>query len=220
MPNDATLHEFLGLVLFAQGNYEQAAAPLYAVLSVGPGWDWTTLIGNYSDADVYTKQLRGLEGFVKANPKSAKAQFVLAYQYISQGQGQAAIKPLKNVVALQPNDTLSAQLLSKLQPASSGAVASAAPSQPQQFDARKLTGVWVAQPQNAKITLTIKDDGTFDWAFDTPGKPPAEDRRQSVGSRRRAHTQQRSAQRGRYGRQRRLARRQALRLPGRRRSVQ
>ena len=89
------LHEFLALVLFAQGKYEQAAAPLYAVLSVGPGWDWTTLIGNYSDAGVYTEQLRGLEAFVKANPKSAQAQFVLAYHYISQGHGEAAIKPLK-----------------------------------------------------------------------------------------------------------------------------
>ncbi len=38
MPNDATLHEFLSLDLFAQGKYEPAAAPLYAVLSVGPGW--------------------------------------------------------------------------------------------------------------------------------------------------------------------------------------
>jgi cytochrome c-type biogenesis protein CcmH/NrfG len=115
MPNDVNLHQFLALDLFAQGNYEQAAAPLYAVLSVGPGWNWTTLIGNYSDADAYTQQLRGLEAFVKANPKSAKAQFVLAYQYICQGQGEAAIKPLKNVVALQPTDKLSAQLLAMLQ---------------------------------------------------------------------------------------------------------
>ena len=37
MPNDTAMHEFLALVLFAQGKYEQAAAPLYAVLSVGPG---------------------------------------------------------------------------------------------------------------------------------------------------------------------------------------
>ena len=118
MPNDISLHEFLALVLFAQGNDEQAAAPLYAVLSVGPGWDWTTLIGNYSDASVYTEQLRRLEAFVKANPKSAKAQFVLAYHYICQGQGEAAIKPLESVVALQPDDKLSAQLLGKLKPAS------------------------------------------------------------------------------------------------------
>ena len=33
-PNDATMHEFLALAYFAQGKYQQAAAPLYAVLSV------------------------------------------------------------------------------------------------------------------------------------------------------------------------------------------
>ena len=117
MPNDATMHEFLSLVLFAQGKYEPAAAPLYAVLTVGPGWDWTTLIGNYADANLYTTQLRALEAYVKANPKAAQARFVLAYHYITQGNGDAAADQLKEVVALQPNDTLSAQLLAKLQPA-------------------------------------------------------------------------------------------------------
>ena len=53
-PNDTNMHEFLALVLFAQGKYDQAAAPLYAVLSVGPGWDWTTLSGMYPDVDTYT----------------------------------------------------------------------------------------------------------------------------------------------------------------------
>ncbi len=123
MPNDATLHEFLALVFFAQGKYEQAAAPLYAILSVAPGWDWTTLIGNYADANLYTEQLRGLEAYVKANPKSAAARFVLAYHYITQGHGDAAAGQLKEVVALQPSDTLSAQLLAKLEPASTTAAA-------------------------------------------------------------------------------------------------
>ena len=36
MPNDAALHELRGVVLFALHRYEDAAAPLYAVLSVGP----------------------------------------------------------------------------------------------------------------------------------------------------------------------------------------
>ena len=57
-PNDATMHEFLALVYFAQGKYPQAATPLYAVLSVRPGWDWTTLSGMYADVDTYTRQLR------------------------------------------------------------------------------------------------------------------------------------------------------------------
>jgi hypothetical protein len=47
LPNDATLHEFRALVLFAVGKYDLAAGPLYAVLSVGPGWDWTTMAGLY-----------------------------------------------------------------------------------------------------------------------------------------------------------------------------
>ena len=54
LPNDATLHEFRALVLFAVGKYDLAAGPLYAVLSVGPGWDWTTMAGLYPNIDVYT----------------------------------------------------------------------------------------------------------------------------------------------------------------------
>ncbi len=173
MPNDATLHEFLSLVLFAQGKYEPAAAPLYAVLSVGPGWDWTTLIGNYADATLYTTQLRALEAYVNANPKSAQARFVLAYHYITQGHGDVAADQLKAVVALQPNDTLSAQLLGKLRPATGTAAAPTSPPQSAQLDAAKLIGNWSAQsPQNAKITLSIKDGGGFTWAFTIPGKPP------------------------------------------------
>ncbi|HEY2158475.1 MAG TPA: tetratricopeptide repeat protein, partial [Isosphaeraceae bacterium] len=43
-PNDADAHELRALALFAMGQYKAAATTLYAVLSSGPGWDWTTLI--------------------------------------------------------------------------------------------------------------------------------------------------------------------------------
>src|SRR6202034_3803449 len=76
LPNDATLHEFRALVLFAVGKYDLASGPLYAVLSVGPGGDWTTMIGLYPTADVYTAQLRKLEAFVKASPRSTAGRFV------------------------------------------------------------------------------------------------------------------------------------------------
>ncbi len=166
------MHQFLALVLFAQGKYEQAAAPLYSVLSVGPGWDWTSLIGNYNDANLYTEQLRALEAYVKANTTSAPAQFVLAYHYITQGHGDAAMSHLKAAVASQPNDTLSAQLLAKLQPASVGSTPTPAAPAAQPFDAGKLTGDWVAQaPQNATVNLSIKGDGGFSWAVAVPGKP-------------------------------------------------
>ena len=113
-PNDRTLHEFLALVFFAQGKYDQAAEPLYAVLSVGPGWDWTTLSGMYPDVDTYTRQLRALEANVRANPDSAHAHFVLAYQYLAQGHVENAVAQLKEAVKLQPGDTLSAQLIAIL----------------------------------------------------------------------------------------------------------
>ena len=92
-PTTRRMHEFLALALFAQGKYEQAAAPLYAVLSVGPGWDWTTLSGMYPDVDTYTAQLRDLEAYVKANPNSAHARFVLAYQYLCRGARRRTPSP-------------------------------------------------------------------------------------------------------------------------------
>ena len=168
--------------------YEQAAAPLYAVLSVGPGWDWTTLISNYSDANLYTQQLRSLEAFVKANPRSAQAHFVLAYHYITQGHGDAAAGQLKQVVALQPSDTLSAQLLGKLQPASAAPETPAAPPQSQPVDAGKLTGDWTASaPQNSKVSLSIKEDGGFSLDRRRTGQASHLDLGNVQAGRRRAH---------------------------------
>src|SRR5262249_42065208 len=110
LPNDATLHEFRALVLFAVGKYDLAAGTLYAVLAVGPGWDWTTMAGLYPNIDVYTGQIRKLEAFITANPRSTSGHFVLAYHYLTQGHTAAAVNQLKEVVALTPQDTLSAQL--------------------------------------------------------------------------------------------------------------
>ena len=171
-PNDVSLHEFLALTLFAQGSDEQAAAPLYSVLSAGPGWNWTTLISNYTDASLYTEQFRGLQAFAKANPKSANTQFVLAYHLLSQGHTDAAIKPLKNVVALEPADSLSARLLAILQPApATPADPTATPATA--IDPTKLVGKWVAQsPGDTTITLTLSDAGSFSWEVAAKGQPP------------------------------------------------
>ncbi|MES2793866.1 MAG: tetratricopeptide repeat protein, partial [Planctomycetota bacterium] len=114
LPKDSVLQEFRALVLFAQGDYKGAAAPLYAVLSAGPGWDWTTMIGLYASIDVYTEQLRALEQYRKTNPDAADARFVLAYHYLTQGHSDAAAKELKKVVELNPRDALSAQILKSL----------------------------------------------------------------------------------------------------------
>ena len=114
LPNDAVLHEFRGLALFALGDYHQAAASVYAALSVGPGWDWTTLSSLYPDTDVYTQQLRTLEQYASQNPNQSDARFLLAYHYLTCGYTDQAIGQLQEVVQLNPKDQFSAQLLASL----------------------------------------------------------------------------------------------------------
>ncbi|MBI3838334.1 MAG: hypothetical protein HY288_10440 [Planctomycetia bacterium] len=97
VPNDPSLHEFRGLVRFATKQYKAAASAVYAVLSAGPGWDWTTLINLYPKVEVYSEQLRALEAYHNANPNAAEARFLLAYQYLTCGETDAASAELKAV---------------------------------------------------------------------------------------------------------------------------
>ncbi len=178
MPNDPNIHQFVALGLFAQGQYDQAAAPLYAVLTIGPGWNWTTLMSAYAEADAYTQQIRALEAYVRANPQSAPAHFVLGYHYLTQGHNDAAAKQFEHAAGLQPSDKLSAQLAAQLQPPASQPTSSdgvapatttaAADAAPQ----GKLAGRWAATPaKDARVALAINDDGNFTWAVTTPGQP-------------------------------------------------
>jgi hypothetical protein len=178
LPNDVDIQEFRALCLFAMGRYDEAAANLYAVLSVSPGWDWTTLIGLYSDVNVYTSQLRALEAYCKANPQSASARFVLAYHYLTQGHTQAAVGILKQVVALKPDDTLSARLLRQLDPSQDKPVAAASPASPASAPAdatpppgASIAGTWKAQPTaDTTIGLTIQPGGEFTWDVNQKGQ--------------------------------------------------
>ena len=72
-PTYTVLHEFRALILFATGQYRPAAAAIYAVLSVGPGWDWATLSSFYPDPNAYTRQLQALEQYCRDNPRLAES---------------------------------------------------------------------------------------------------------------------------------------------------
>jgi len=110
-PTDAVMHEFRALVLFARGDYQQAAATIHSVLAVGPGWNWTTLSGLYNDVSVYTTQLRALEATVKQRPDDAGARFLLAYHYITDGYADSAARQLQQVAKLIPTDRVASDLL-------------------------------------------------------------------------------------------------------------
>ena len=178
MPNDPNIHQFLALGLFAQGQYDQAAAPLYAVLTIGPGWNWTTLIGAYAEADTYTQQLRALEAYIRANPQSAPAHFVVGYHYLTQGHNDAAAKQFEDAARLQPSDKLSAQLAAQLQPpasqppSSDGAAPPTATVSAESAPQGKLAGRWAATPaKDARVGLAINDDGNFTWTVTSSGQP-------------------------------------------------
>jgi tetratricopeptide (TPR) repeat protein len=184
LPNDADAHEFRGVTLFALGQYKDAATTLYAVLSSGPGWDWTTLVTLYPNVDVYTQQLRALEQYRTRNPNDPSARFVLAYLYTCQGATAASAAEYQALAKLLPNDQLIPRLLRTVTgdastpggtpagenaqanptPDNSAASANTGPT----FD---LTGTWKATPNaNTTITLSRNADGTFVWDVATNGQ--------------------------------------------------
>lgn len=181
LPRDAALHEFRALIFFATKDYKQSAAALYAVLSAGPGWDWTTLSSMYGDVNVYTQQLRDLEQYVKTNPDAADARFVLAYQYLTCGYSDSAAKQYKDLQKLQPNNQLVAQLLTLVGNGPGGDTTSTPtpeppttgdssnepqPQAPQAIDPKAVVGNWSAKrPDGSSFALKITDDGKFTWSF-------------------------------------------------------
>jgi tetratricopeptide (TPR) repeat protein len=192
-PNDTSLHEFRALCLFALGRYDEAAVPLYAVLAVGPGWDWATLIGLYPNAEVYTTQLRRLEAYVAANPQSATARFVLAYQYLTEGYNDAAAAELRQVVALKPSDAVATKILQDMNAAASPTVvqgnqpapgpqpiasptsmlapANVAPINTTVPEGATIDGTWTAKPNaDTSVSLTIQPGGSFRWDLNLKGQ--------------------------------------------------
>jgi Tfp pilus assembly protein PilF len=164
---DTSLHEFRALVLFALKDYKGAAAALYGVLSVAPGWDWTTMSSLYPSVDVYTHQLRALEAYTREHAKAADAHFVLAYHYLTAGHAEAAAEQLKQVVALTPNDQVSRQLLAMITPEEEAAQPPAAATPDEAAEApESVVGNWKASSGgDGSVQLTLNEDGAFTWKF-------------------------------------------------------
>jgi tetratricopeptide (TPR) repeat protein len=181
-PSDPVLHEFRALTLFALGQYKDAAGALYAVLSVGPGWDWATMSGFYPREDVYVGQLRALEQYVHDNPTQPEAKFVLAYHYMTGGYNDAAAKQLQAVVQLNPKDQLSGQLIQSLTktaaatptPATTTTPTTTAPATitvTTPVTAATLAGQWKStRPDGGTIALDLAADSTYSWQFTQNGK--------------------------------------------------
>ncbi len=169
-PNDTVVHEFRGLVLFALKKYPESAAATYAVLSAGPGWDWTTMSSLYPSVETYTKQLRELEDFAKTNPKSPDAHFLLGYHYLTTGYAENASKQFKLAQSELPNDKLLKQLVSMTTPPDESSKTATPPAPAdlpaeKVLSAEKLVGTWKASSQGASFQLDLAKDGSFVWTF-------------------------------------------------------
>jgi tetratricopeptide (TPR) repeat protein len=171
-PGDGVLHEFRALTLFALRRYKESAATLYAVLSVGPGWDWTTMIGLYPNEDVYASQLRALEAYVRQNPNAADGHFVLAYQYMTGGHPEEAAEQYQDVIHLVPNDSVSRQMLTLLNSSNDQQAPEPTASAPPQtnagppVDRNDILGRWTApSPADGTVDFSLQNDGRFVWKF-------------------------------------------------------
>ena len=179
MPRDTVLHEFRSLVLFSLKRYPESAAAIYAVLSAGPGWDWTTMIGLYGSADRYTEQLRALEAFARQNPKSSDAHFLLGYHYLTGTHPEAANKEFQLAAEILPNDPLLPQLVKMTTPpgdAANGAgplpeIDPAGVPSADDLTMDKVAGTWNASSNGSTFQMELASDGHFVWTFTKDGKP-------------------------------------------------
>ncbi len=173
LPNDAVIHEFRALILFAMGKYQDAAATLYPVLSVGPGFDWTTMIGLYPNVDTYTSQLRALEEYRNQHPQDAAARFLLAYHYLTAGHHDAAAAQLKKLLEINPDDQLAKQLLLGLDPDAeipNPAKQVEPPKPASTIKASDLYGTWTAKRSGGSFEMVLEENGEFSWKYDEQGK--------------------------------------------------
>jgi tetratricopeptide (TPR) repeat protein len=114
MPTSDDIHEFHGLVLFAMGDYQKAAAVAHTTLDAGPGWNWSVVQTLYPSTDTFTQQLRALEHYISEHPDQAATRFLLGYEYLTLGHLKAARRQFDRVVALEPRDTLAKNIVAGL----------------------------------------------------------------------------------------------------------
>jgi tetratricopeptide (TPR) repeat protein len=110
----ARTRALLAQILFAQGDYRGAATEARAAVAMGPVMDWRTLYSYYGYATPrFSRQLQNLEEFLRQNPSSADAHFVLGYQRLVLGQAEAAHAQLAIASVIEPTDVPATALLAK-----------------------------------------------------------------------------------------------------------
>jgi len=173
MPNDAVVHEFRSLVLFACRIIARRRLPRTRCCRPGPDGTGRRSAACTEMSRTTPRNCGLWSPFVKQNPKSSDGHFLLAYQYLTTGHSDAAQAELREVDKLTPNDRLVRQLLGLTSAAGEDA-AKPTPQPPLDDDklikAEQLVGVWTAAGSGgSKFQMTLNKDSSFAWKF-TSGK--------------------------------------------------
>lgn len=111
-PKNLDVLQFRSLVLFAQQDYQRSAADAYDAFLLGPTWTWPTVVKLYkSDAETYTAHYRALSRAAKSDQHSLEKHFLLAYHHLMLGHLEHGQRELEHVLAIQPNEPVTQQLL-------------------------------------------------------------------------------------------------------------
>lgn len=177
VPGDSSLHEYRALVLFALGQYGDAAGVLNTVLASSPGWDYKTMISMYRVETTYNGQLTKLESYVDSKPDAADARFVLGYHHMVGGDLDSAGNQFEEVVRLQPRDSIAKQLRDLVRSSVKDPGANSEPVEGENIPdvapiaSERLVGNWTSDRGGAgKVELSLKEDGKFTWIFERSGK--------------------------------------------------
>jgi tetratricopeptide (TPR) repeat protein len=110
----ARIHALMGQILFAQGFYSGAAGEARAAVAMAPSIDWTTLYGFYDyKMPLFSAQFRALEDYVRQNPSSSDARFLLGYEHLILGQTDMAHAQMSIAAVLEPVDVVPTSMLAR-----------------------------------------------------------------------------------------------------------
>jgi tetratricopeptide (TPR) repeat protein len=110
----ARIHALMGQILFAQGFYSGAAGEARAAVAMAPSIDWTTLYGFYDyKMPLFSAQFRALEDYVRQNPSSSDARFLLGYEHLILGQSDMAHAQMSIAAVLEPVDVVPISMLAR-----------------------------------------------------------------------------------------------------------
>ncbi|MCE5269625.1 MAG: tetratricopeptide repeat protein [Planctomycetaceae bacterium] len=112
--SQARTRALMAQILFAQGDFSGAAAEARAAAAMGPVMDWRTLYAQYGQGGPrFDRQFHALEEFLRKNPSSADAHFLLGYQQLILGQTEQAHAQLAIAAVMEPTNVVATNLLAK-----------------------------------------------------------------------------------------------------------